>query len=237
MRTRHADLSTTTPAFRVAGGEQLSMRLVADLNAACAAAEEAAGSKPLVLYLGGTDTERTESAEVDVHVVNKWERTLRRIERIGAVTVAVAGGTCTGAALEALLCCDHRIAAPDAVFALPVLGATPWPGMALHRLTTQLGIARARQLSLLAPQLPAARAAELGLVDELTDDPDAALEALLTRVGKVAPAELAIRRQLLLDAATTGFDEALGAHLAACDRTLRHERGVTPAEPFPQPQW
>ncbi|WP_406212787.1 enoyl-CoA-hydratase DpgB [Streptomyces decoyicus] len=237
MSTRPTERSVIVPEFRVAGSEQLSMQLVEDLNVACDAAEEAAGREPLVLHLGGTDPERTESAEVDVHVVNKWERALRRVERIGAVTIALARGTCTGAALEALLCCDHRIAAPGTTFALPVLGATPWPGMALHRLTTQLGIARARQLSLLVPQLDTDRAVELGLVDELTDDPDAALATLLSRVGEVAPAELAIRRRLLLDAAATGFDEALGAHLAACDRTLRHEQGVTPAEPFPQPQW
>ncbi|KOG89867.1 enoyl-CoA hydratase, partial [Streptomyces varsoviensis] len=33
--------------------------------------------------------------------------------------------------------------------------------------------------------------------------------------------DLAIRRQLLLDARTTSFEDALGPHLAACDRLLR----------------
>jgi isomerase DpgB len=39
--------------------------------------------------------------------------------------------------------------------------------------------------------------------------------------GAVAGAELAIRRQLLLDAPTVSFDDALGVHLAACDRAIR----------------
>ena len=33
--------------------------------------------------------------------------------------------------------------------------------------------------------------------------------------------ELAIRRRLLLDATTTSYEDALGAHLAACDRAVR----------------
>jgi isomerase DpgB len=41
-------------------------------------------------------------------------------------------------------------------------------------------------------------------------------------VASAAPgAELAIRRQLMLEAMTTTFEDALGTHLAACDRALR----------------
>jgi isomerase DpgB len=42
----------------------------------------------------------------------------------------------------------------------------------------------------------------------------------------VAGEELAIRRQLLLDAGHTRFEDALGSHLAACDRALRRGAGV-----------
>ena len=38
-----------------------------------------------------------------------------------------------------------------------------------------------------------------------------------------------MRRQLMLDAATTTFENALGSHLAACDRVLRR----IPAEALP----
>ncbi|MCZ9336264.1 enoyl-CoA hydratase/isomerase family protein, partial [Streptomyces sp. TRM76130] len=39
--------------------------------------------------------------------------------------------------------------------------------------------------------------------------------------GGLSGKELAIRRQLLFDAANTAFEDALGPHLAACDRALR----------------
>jgi isomerase DpgB len=36
-------------------------------------------------------------------------------------------------------------------------------------------------------------------------------------------AEMAIRRQLIFEAGSTTFEDALGAHLAAADRALRRE--------------
>jgi|SRR5882757_1224407 len=47
------------------------------------------------------------------------------------------------------------------------------------------------------------------------------LEDLAAAAGLRSGREPAIRRQLMYDAATTSFEEALGAHLAACDRMLR----------------
>jgi isomerase DpgB len=58
-------------------------------------------------------------------------------------------------------------------------------------------------------------------VDELTADVEGALAAVADRAGAVDGGELAIRRQLLRDATTISFEEALGGHLAACDRMLR----------------
>ncbi|HEX6346578.1 enoyl-CoA-hydratase DpgB [Umezawaea sp.] len=234
MNGRETGRTTTVPEVRVSGSEPPGKGLTDELNAACAAVEGAGGSVPLVLRLGGAEPDPAEFASVGVHLVNKWEQALRRVERLGAVTVAVVEGPCTGTALELLVCCDHRIGSPETTFRAPVVESTPWPGMVLHRLVTQLGVARARGLVLFAPRIDAARAVELGLLDEVSEDVAAALVDVLVRCGDVAGSEVAVRRQLLLDATSTSFEEALGVHLAACDRTLRHERGQTPAEPFPQ---
>ena len=51
-------------------------------------------------------------------------------------------------------------------------------------------------------------------------------QAAVVMLGRVAGAEHAIRRQLLLEAATTSYEDALGAHLAACDRELRRLRRI-----------
>ena len=55
----------------------------------------------------------------------------------------------------------------------------------------------------------------------MSDDTAAALTASLALIGTLSGPEVSIRRQLMLDAATVGFEESLGAHLAACDRALR----------------
>ncbi len=225
--------AVTVPEIRVTGGEPPARQLVTALENACAAVEDLGGSAPLVVRLGGK-ARHGGFHDVDVHLVNKWERALRRVEWLGAVTVAVVDGECTGTALELLLCCDHRIASPRSVFGVPVAGTTPWPGMALHRLVQQIGLARARRLTVFGQHVDAHEAAEIGLVDDVVDDVASALARVLPRCDAVAGSEAAMRRRLLLEATSTGFDEALGAHLAACDRTLRREREQAPAERLPE---
>jgi isomerase DpgB len=44
---------------------------------------------------------------------------------------------------------------------------------------------------------------------------------------------MAIRRRLMLDAATAAFEDALGRHLAACDRALRQTDTVRPGTAYP----
>ena len=60
------------------------------------------------------------------------------------------------------------------------------------------------------------------LIDELADDPASALAAAAGAAAAFPGAEMAIRRQLMLEAPTASFEDALGVHLAACDRALRH---------------
>ncbi|MGF1425448.1 enoyl-CoA-hydratase DpgB [Kitasatospora sp. LaBMicrA B282] len=207
------------------GRAPLSPDTVAALNALCDRAEDAAAHAdahaqahaPVVLTVTGAPTVAPAGP---LPLVNKWERALRRLERLDAPTVALVTGDCGGVALEALLATDLRIARPGTRL-LPAAGPRGvWPGMALYRLANQIGVAATRRTVLLGTPVTAERAVTLGLLDELAEDPAAALAdlaATLTGTGE-GPA---IRRQLLLDATTTSFEEALGRHLAACDRTLR----------------
>jgi isomerase DpgB len=159
--------------------------------------------------------------DIGIHLVTKWERALRRIERLRAATIAIADGPCAGAGLEVLLATDYRIVTPAFRLTLRPPSGLPWPGMIVHRLSNQLGVARARRLVLFGGDLTAAQAVELGLVDESGPDIAERVAARAASFRGLAGAELAVRRRLLLDAPTTSFEDALGAHLAACDRTLR----------------
>jgi isomerase DpgB len=216
--------------LRIDGTRPLSAGLVEQLAVLCDAVEHGSVDGAVVLEVSGAPAEHW-SADLTVGLVNKWERVLRRLERLPAATIAVATGDCGGLALDALLAADYRVADPSARLVVQVAAGAVWPGMALYRLAQHsVNAAAIRRAALLGQPISVADALELHLVHELAADPAAALAAAAELARGVPGAELAIRRQLLFDASAAGFEEALGVHLAACDRLLRQaagQRGAT----------
>ncbi|MER7186514.1 enoyl-CoA-hydratase DpgB [Streptomyces hyaluromycini] len=214
------------PTLAVDGRRPPTAVAVKELAALCDRVEDGGPAVAVLRVSGAPGADWTDG--LDTAQVTKWERTLRRFERLPAVTVAVAAGDTGGTALDAFLTADLRLAAPGARLVLPSDGEATWPGMALFRLVRLLGAGRARRAVLFGDPIGAEQALALGLADDLTDDPEAGLAALTARYGEAGGSELAVRRQLLLDAATTPFEDALGSHLAACDRALRRTTAREP---------
>jgi isomerase DpgB len=206
--------------LRVDGREPLSSGSVADVTAVCDRAEDSDEHAAVIVYVSGAP-EQSWTEGLSVALVSRWERGLRRLERLPAATIAVAVGDCGGLALDALLATDYRIAAGSLRLMLPVQAGATWPGMAVYRLSNRAGAAAIRRAVLFGLPIEAADALALHLVDELTDDLASALAAATGMTDALSGAELAIRRQLMLDAPAVSFEEALGQHLAACDRALR----------------
>lgn len=207
-------------AVEVDGRRSLSAGLVTALGAACDSAEDRADRHAVILHVSGTPP-GPPGQDVTVALVRKWELTLRRLERLPAATIAVASGECGGLALEAILATDYRIATPSVRLRMSAPARATWPGMGLHRLVRQAGGAAVRRAVLFGDPMSAAEAVAIGLIDELTTDMSAALAAATSLAQAIPGGELAIRRQLMQDALTVSFEEALGAHLAACDHALR----------------
>jgi isomerase DpgB len=205
---------------RVDGRGALSAGLVSALGTVCDNAEDGGDHSTVILHVSGAPLEPADG-HVTVAMVNKWERVLRRLERLPAATIAVASGECGGLALEALLATDYRIATASARLIMPVRDGATWPGMILYRLVRQAGAAAARRAVLFGEPIMAADAMAVRLIDELTMDTSGALTVAAELAEAVPGAELAIRRQLMQDASVVSFEDALGAHLAACDRVLR----------------
>lgn len=212
--------------LRVSGSQPFSAATVKEVAAVCDAAEDHGGPGVVAVHVSGIP-DGSWTSGLNVALVTKWERVLRRLERLPMATVAVASGDCGGPALDAFLATDVRIAHPGTRLLVPVAGEATWPGMALFRLAHQAGAARVRRAVLFGTPIDAGEALDLGLVDELAEDAESALVLTAERIGALSGKELAIRRQLMFDAAATSFEDALGAHLAACDRALR--RNVTEA--------
>ncbi|MFE2166017.1 enoyl-CoA-hydratase DpgB [Streptomyces sp. NPDC059447] len=201
--------------------------LTAAVNAVCDGLEGRGEKAAVVLRLTTLPSGTVQwPGEIGVSAVNRWERAVRRLEKLDVVTIAVAEGTCAGPALDLLLAVDFRVGAPDLVVTLPVNDGHFWPGMALFRLVQLLGVRRARQLVMWGGNVTLPRAVELGLVDHGGEDIEEAVRAATALTGHLADRETALRRQLITEAATADYDEALGIHLAACDRELRRLRSA-----------
>jgi isomerase DpgB len=210
--------------LRVDGSRPASPADVEAVLTLCDRVEDGYGAGVLIAYVSGTPLPGWTKG-FSAGLLTKWERAVRRLERSALVTVAVAAGDCGGTALDVLLATDVRIAVAGARLIVPVDGEATWPGMALYRLARQGATARVRRAALLGTPIDAVQAVAGGLVDVVVDDPEDAVAEIAAVAATITGKELAIRRQLMFDAAECSFEEALGAHLAACDRALRRGAG------------
>ena len=143
-----------------------------------------------VFVAGANVTERVgwDDRRVKQHVA--WQREgLGRIKRLPVFHVGVAGGVALGWGTEYLLCCDYRIAAPGAVFALPETGLGILPGAGgTSELWAHVGVAQALRLGMTCERIGPAEAERIGLIQEVGKS----LETSMERARKLAA--LAARR-------------------------------------------
>jgi isomerase DpgB len=229
-----SELDLTAPADGLGpmvklGGAQTLVELTGAVNAICDQVESRKEKSVMVLQLCGALPDGREwPGNVNISAVNRWERAVHRIECLAAASIAVAQGTCGGPALDLLLATDFRIGTPDVRLMLPINDGHFWPGMSIFRLVRQVGLARARQIVLWGTDIPLDLASELGLIDRVSDDIPEAVRTAKVLIGHISDRELTVRRQLLLEAGSVEYSDALGVHLAACDRELRRLGAVPP---------
>ena len=205
---------------RVSANSKSDINAMTDMvNDACSKIEAESVATDLIISMNGVWGSQPWPNEVTVQDVSRWERALRRFELLNTYIISVISGVCGGPEFELALLGDYRIASPETEMCPPMNDKLFWPGMSLYRLVHQCGLARARQIVLGGRSLDARLCLDSGIFDEIADDPIAAADR--ARRNKALPSELAIRRRLLLEATFTPYEEAIGTHLAACDRELR----------------
>ncbi|HZD26983.1 MAG TPA: 3-hydroxyacyl-CoA dehydrogenase NAD-binding domain-containing protein [Alphaproteobacteria bacterium] len=93
------------------------------------------------------------------------------IENSSKPIVAAIHGTALGGGLEVALCCHYRFAVPKAMVGLPEvkLGLLPGAG-GTQRLPRLAGVEKALDMIVTGSFVPAPRAKDLGIVDEIGDD-------------------------------------------------------------------
>jgi enoyl-CoA hydratase len=139
-----------------------------------------------------------------------------RLVALTKPTIAMIDGYCLGAGLEFALLCDFRYCTLAASFAVPAIKlGLPYRYDDIVKLFDVIGPSRTREMVLGGRRIDGKRAAEIGLVHELTPS----REALLRKVSQLAR-ELAESAPLSLTAAKVTMNELLrrdrDADLALC---------------------
>lgn len=133
------------------------------------------------------------------------------VEQLPQPVIAAVHGYCLGAGLEIAMLADIRLAATDAVFALPqVTLGTQVVGGADLRMVSELGVARTKLLAMTGRRFGAEEAERWGLVQQVVE-PDALREVAMALAREIAAnAPLAVQgvKRAVDHLARQGFAEA-----------------------------
>jgi 3-hydroxyacyl-CoA dehydrogenase len=127
------------------------------------------------LFSGGADITEFGNPPVD-----PWlPQVVDTIEKSEKPVVAAIHGMALGGGLEVALGCHYRIATPKAILGLPevTLGILPGAG-GTQRLPRLVGVEAALSMIVSGAPIPAAKGAEIGLVDKLAEEDELAEEAI-----------------------------------------------------------
>jgi len=165
---------------------------------------------------------------------------LRTARTLHVPLVARVNGTCLAGGMGLLAMCDLAIAAPHAIFGLPEAKVGVFPMQVLSVLQAQVPQRHLAQLCLTGDPIDAARAREIGLVNEVADDLDGALERLLSRLQSNSPT--ALRRGLYAMKAmrSMSFEEAVAfgeGQIGLLAMTQDAREGLTAFKDKRRPQW
>ncbi len=141
----------------------------------------------------------------DVDQVEEVVRRLRdahavadRLAELSCPTVAVIHGTCLGGGLELALCCEHRLALPDAKLGLPEIQLGLHPGLGgTARLTHLIDPIEAMTLMLTGKTLDARRAKKAGLVDMVIEERHVARAIAAAVAGEIKVHDSGLKDRLL----------------------------------------
>lgn len=144
-------------------------------------------------------------------------------------TVALIHGACVGGGLGLALSCDLRFGDASARFAItPAKLGIVYPLEVTKRLVDVVGPAHAKQILYTGQQLSAARARDIGLINDVLDDVDAGCMDIARTIASRAPYSVRATKQFIdmIAAGTTGeTDETLAVRAGAFD-TEDYREGV-----------
>jgi enoyl-CoA hydratase len=160
-------------------------------------------------FCSGNDVsefDKVRSTPSEIEHYNQLQRTVcERLAKLSKPSIAMIDGYCLGAGLEFALLCDFRYCTPASRFAVPAVKlGLPYRHEDIVKLLDVIGPAHTREMVLGGRRIDGERAADIGLVHQLSPSRD----ALVRDVMELA-SELAASAPLSLAAAKVTINEAL----------------------------
>lgn len=150
------------------------------------------------------------------HRLERIQDVTRRIRRFPGIVIAAVHGYALGAGCEFALGCDLVVAEEHAQFGFPEVGVgLSVTGGISGLLPKAVGLVVAKELLVLGERMPAARAAELGLINRVV--PQGAHEAtameLARRIAARPPVATSLAKRSLDLGVDAGLDQALATEV------------------------
>jgi len=169
-------------------------------------------------------------------------RLARIVRGCGIPLIARVNGACVAGGMGLMAMCDLAIAADHARFGLPEVKVGVFPMQVLVFLRATVHARHINELCLTGELITAARAAEMGLVNEVAPagELDTRIEALLAKLRAASPAAVRRGKQAIFAMETMAFSEALPfaeAQIALASRSADAEEGIKAFSEKRKPRW
>lgn len=169
-------------------------------------------------------------------------RLARAVRELGVPLVARVNGACVAGGMGILGLCDLAIAAEHARFGLPEAKVGVFPMQVLVYLRHLVGARHLNELCLTGELIEAARAREIGLVNEVVpaDTLDARVDALVGKLAAASPVALRRGKYAIAAMQAMSFAEALAfaeTQIAVASRTADAAEGLAAFTGKRRPRW
>ncbi|WP_206337478.1 enoyl-CoA hydratase family protein [Streptomyces sp. Z26] len=247
VRTAYERGVTTVTLDSPHNRNALSVRLVAELYAALAAAERDDATRAVLLthtggtFCAGADLSEAAAAPRDgAGAALDLARLLRALVAFPKPVVGRADGHVRAGGTGLLGACDIAVAGPGATFAFTEARIGLAPAVISMPLLPRLEPRAAGRYFLTGERFDAAEAARIGLVTLAADDPDAALAPVLDGLRRGSPQGLAESKRLATAEVLRAFDEGTDSLAERSARLFASEEareGMTAFLERREPRW
>ena len=233
---------------REARRNAISPAVLKGLSEALTAANADRGVRAIVLtgagekaFCAGADLQSGQSFKFDYSEPTQGFANLFRLTRqLNVPLIARVNGACMAGGMGLMAMCDMVVAAPHAVFGLPEVKVGVFPAQVLSVLNGLIGARALAELCITGEPITAKEALALGLINHVSEDLDAGVQALLDRFLDKSPA--AIRRGLYLmkRIGAMSFEESMAfaeSQIALFALTEDAAEGQAPFREKRKPNW